>query len=52
MAKSKKSSHQQLAAVAGLTAALLASSSALAQELALKRVMSTGPTCRSRSWAG
>ncbi|TWS93371.1 hypothetical protein FQU96_41780, partial [Reyranella sp. CPCC 100927] len=39
MAKSKKSSRGRLAAVAGLTAALLASTSALAQELALKRVM-------------
>ncbi len=39
MVKSKKSSRGRLAAVAGLTAALLASTSALAQELALKRVM-------------
>ncbi|HKU96668.1 MAG TPA: DUF4139 domain-containing protein [Vineibacter sp.] len=39
MTKSKKASHRRLAAVAGLTAALLTSTSALAQELALKRVM-------------
>jgi len=39
MAKSKKLSHRRLAAAVGLTAGLLASGSALAQELALKRVM-------------
>ncbi|HKU95612.1 MAG TPA: DUF4139 domain-containing protein [Vineibacter sp.] len=39
MTRPKNSSRRRLTAVAGLTAALLASTSALAQELALKRVM-------------
>ncbi|HEX2891487.1 MAG TPA: hypothetical protein VHP59_33905, partial [Vineibacter terrae] len=39
MSQAKKAPGRRLAAVAGLTATLLASTSALAQELALKRVM-------------